>query len=142
MPGDLTRLRERIERWESPQSTLLELRLSGLFSPRDDAELVRIDELLAARFVCGRIDTTGLIPAPTDDGWLANLPPGVLVETARRLQAMTDSPVAAQALLDLYRLSQETACTGTRQASLTHMEAVRCCSARSNWKVGGALPTL
>jgi predicted phosphodiesterase len=109
MPGDLTRLRERIERWESPQTTLLELRLSGLFSPRDEAELTRIEELLAARFVCGRTNTTALLPAPADDAWLADLPPGVLVETARRLQAMTDSPIAAQALLDLYRLSQETA---------------------------------
>lgn len=106
-PDDATRLRERIERWESPQTTLLELRLSGLFSPRDEAELTRIDELLAARFVSGRIDRSALVPAPTDDGWLADLPPGVLVETARRLQGMTESPVAAQALLDLYRLSQE-----------------------------------
>jgi hypothetical protein len=106
-PGDLTRLRQRIERWESPQATLLELRLSGLFSPSDEAELVRIDELLAARFVLGRIDKSALMPAPTDDSWLADLPSGVLVETARRLQAMPDSPVAAQALLELYRLAQQ-----------------------------------
>jgi DNA repair exonuclease SbcCD nuclease subunit len=106
-PGDLTRLLERIERYESPQTALLELRLRGLSSPRDAAELTRINELLAARFVSGRIDRSALVPAPADDGWLADLPPGVLVETARRLQAMTESPVAAQALLDLYRLSQE-----------------------------------
>jgi DNA repair exonuclease SbcCD nuclease subunit len=107
VPGDVARLRERVERWESPQTTLLELRLAGLFSPSDDLELARIEELLAARFVCGRTDTTSLVPAPADGAWLANLPPGVLVETARRLQAMADSPAAAQALLDLYRLSQE-----------------------------------
>ena len=107
MPGDLSRLRERIEHLASPQTTLLEVRLSGLFSPRDEAELARIEELLAARFVFGRVDTSGLVPAPADHSWLADLPPGVLVETAARLQAMTDSPVATQALLDLYRLSQE-----------------------------------
>jgi hypothetical protein len=85
----------------------MELRLSGLFSPRDEAELVRIEELLAARFLHGRVDASGLVPAPADDSWLADLPPGALVETARRLQAMADSPVAGQALLDLYRLAQE-----------------------------------
>lgn len=106
-PGDLERLRERIERHQSPQATLLELRLSGIFSPRDQAELARIEELLAARFVLGRIDAAALVPAPSDDSWLADLPPGVLVETARRLQGMTDSRVADQALLDLYRLAQE-----------------------------------
>ena len=108
-PGDATRLRERIERHASPQATLVELRLSGLFSPRDEAELSRIEELLVAHFAYGRTDKTALVPAPADDSWLADLPPGVLVETARRLQGTADSPVATQALLDLYRLVQECA---------------------------------
>jgi DNA repair exonuclease SbcCD nuclease subunit len=104
---DLQRLRERIEKLESPESTLVELRLSGLFSPRDEADLKRIEELLAARFAYARIDRTALVPAPTDDSWLADLPPGVLVETARRLRGKVDSPAATRALLDLYQFVQE-----------------------------------
>jgi hypothetical protein len=57
-----------------------------------------------------RVDDTALRPAPQDDTWLADLPPGALTETARRLQAQAEqNPAAGQALLDLYRLSQEAA---------------------------------
>lgn len=108
--GQLERLRNRIERHEKPGSTLLEVRISGLLSPGDLAELGRIEELLAARFLYGRLDRAGLVAAPEDDSWLAEVPPGVVQETARRLKGKIDTPesaVATQALLDLYRLVQE-----------------------------------
>ncbi len=101
--GDAARLRQRIEQVESPASTLLEVRLTGLMNPREQAELQHIRELLAARFLYARLDDTPLVPTPEDDSWLVDLPAGVLQETARRLQASTD-PAASQALLEMYRL--------------------------------------
>ncbi|MBN2215810.1 MAG: DNA repair exonuclease [Pirellulales bacterium] len=116
--GDLGRARRRIESVERPERTLLNLRLHGVLCAAEREELRRIEEILAAReFMFHRVDATGLLPAPGDDRWLADLPPGPLRETARRLQRWSDQSaadarpegvaveVAARALLDLYALS-------------------------------------
>ena len=109
--GDVTRVRERVEQIAEPQATLLELTLSGLFSPRDEAELLRVEELVAARLCYGRVDRTSLVPSPEDESWILDLPEGTLRETAQRIRQQLAGPTretASTALLELYRLVRET----------------------------------
>ena len=118
-PGDLTRVREKIEALENPETTLLELRLEGLLSAQERDELPRLQELLTARFLCGRINAALLRPSSQDDSWLAGLPAGVVREAAARLRELTNPgyaaqrpegasvEVAARALLELYALVTE-----------------------------------
>jgi DNA repair exonuclease SbcCD nuclease subunit len=117
--GDAVRLREKIESLPRADTTLLDLRIDGVLSQDDQAELARLDELVQARFLYGRLDTFGLAARPDDDRWLDALPAGVLREAAQRLQTLGDpaylddrpdyaSPaVATRALLELYRIVQE-----------------------------------
>jgi DNA repair exonuclease SbcCD nuclease subunit len=118
-PGDLARLRERIASLESPATTLLRLRLTGLLPASEQNELVHLTELVAARFLYGRTERHGLRPSPTDPAWLARLPPGVVRDAAVRLQALSDpgfqgprppgatADVAAWALLELFEMAEE-----------------------------------
>lgn len=118
-PGDLARVRARIEALDNPGATLLDLRVGGLLAAQDRDELVRIEELLASRFLFGRIDPARLRPSPSDDGWIAGLPAGALREAAAALRDLADpgfagprpegaSPeVACRALLELYALAAE-----------------------------------
>ena len=117
--GDLARVRGRIEALENSAATLLEVRLGGLLSAEERDELPRLQELLASRFLCGRINTSLLRPSPQDESWLAGLPAGVIREAAARLRELTDpsyagqrpegasAEVAARALLELYALATE-----------------------------------
>jgi DNA repair exonuclease SbcCD nuclease subunit len=108
--GKLAALCQRIEQLPSPETTLLELNLSGLFSPTETNELARLEELLAARLFYGRVNREGLLPSPDDDAWITELPAGVLQVTAERLRQQTNGSagnVASRALLELYRLAQE-----------------------------------
>ncbi len=116
--GELTELRERIEAFNTPDSTLLEVRLSGVLAAAEREDVDRIDEILQSRFLYGRIDTAGLLPAPEDDSWLSGLPVGVLRETATRLREMaasesvareadTTRQIAALALMELYAIAGE-----------------------------------
>lgn len=117
--GDLSRLREEIESMENPVSTLLELRIGGLLSAQDRDELPRVNEILASRFLFGRVEMSRLRPSPEDENWLANLPVGILREAATRLKGLADpgftghrpegaSPeVASRAFLELYALLGE-----------------------------------
>lgn len=118
-PGDLARLRERVETLESPGGTLLDLRVEGLLSAQDRDEVARIEEILASRFLFARMDSTHLRPSPSDDSWIAGLPAGALRETATKLRELADpahvgarpesaSPeVACRALLEFYALASE-----------------------------------
>ena len=117
--GDLSRIREKIEALESPASTLLELRIVGLLPAQDRDELLRLQEILASRFLYGRVDASWIRPSPQDDSWLAGLPVGVVREAAGRLRDLADpgytdkrpeaasAEVAARALLELYALVTE-----------------------------------
>ena len=108
--GELASICTRIEQLPAPASTLLELTFTGLFSPREAAELTRIEELLAARLCYGRMDRAALMPSPDDDSWIAELPVGVLRETAQRIRQQATGEkreVASRALLELYRLARE-----------------------------------
>jgi hypothetical protein len=118
-PGDLARLRERIEALENPSAMLLDLRITGLLSAQDRDELQRIEEITASRFVFGRVDQTRVRPSPSDDAWIAGVAAGALREAATRLRELADpayagpradgaSPgVACRALLELYALASE-----------------------------------
>ena len=118
-PGDLARLRERVEALENPEATLLDLRVEGLLSAQDRDELARIEEILVSRFLFARIDPTGLRPSPSDDSWIVGLPAGALREAATKLRELADSAyaglrpegaspeVACRALLELYALASE-----------------------------------
>jgi DNA repair exonuclease SbcCD nuclease subunit len=108
-PGDLTRLRERIEGMANPDVTLVEIALSGLLAAQERGELDRIEEILTSRFLWGRLDSRRLRPSPEDAAWIANLPAGIIREAAMRLQNATDlSPeVAARALMELYAMAGE-----------------------------------
>jgi DNA repair exonuclease SbcCD nuclease subunit len=117
--GDLVRLREEINSLAEADKTLLDVRLRGVLHPGEQAELTRIDELVRARFLYGRIDHAKLLPAPQDESWLANLPVGLMREVAGRLKTLSDPTatdgrpdyatpeVASRALLELYRMTGE-----------------------------------
>jgi hypothetical protein len=115
-PGELARLRERIEGTTEAASTLLELRLTGLLPTADQPELGHLQEILMSRFLWARLEVSGLRPSPGDDAWVAALPAGILREAAARLAALADpafggarpegaSPeTASRALLELYAM--------------------------------------
>jgi DNA repair exonuclease SbcCD nuclease subunit len=108
-PGDLTRLRERLEGLASPDVTLVEVVLTGLLTARERDELVRIHEILQSRFFWGKVDAARLRPSPEDDAWIDDLPPGIIRQAAMRLRHGKDrSPeLAARALMELYALVGE-----------------------------------
>jgi len=107
-PGDLTAVRKRVEDLPRPDSTLLQLSLSGLVVPSDQGELERIRELAGTRFLWAQADHSGLAPAPEDESWIEALPVGLLREVADRIRrGEADPGVKVRALLDLYALSGE-----------------------------------
>lgn len=117
--GDVSRVREQIETWPDAERALVDLRIDGILHPEDQAELDRIAELIAARFLYGRLDTAKLTPGPADESWFEAVPIGVMRSVAQQLHLLSDpvyshdrpeyaSPeVATRALLELYRLVQE-----------------------------------
>jgi DNA repair exonuclease SbcCD nuclease subunit len=115
-PEQLRELRAEIESIADPGGRLLDLRLKGLLFAADHQELQRIQELIDARFLFGRMEYAALRPAPSDAVWIEALPEGVLRETATQLRLLaegvgapdgTSQAVATQALIELYNLSVE-----------------------------------
>ena len=116
-PGDLRRVREKIEALGEPAASLVDLRLRGLLSPDEAAELPRLADLLGARFLHGRLDSTALRPRPGDTRWIDRLPPGPVQAAATRLGLLADPhftgirpagatpETAAQSLLLLYGMA-------------------------------------
>ena len=119
--GDISKIRQRIEVLDHPSTTLLSILVSGLLPMSDCAELTRLKEIIKSRFLFNSIDTSHLRPLPEDTTWLEQLPGGIVRQAASRLLALNDPgfsgqypegatpEVAAQALLELYALIQETA---------------------------------
>lgn len=112
--ADATALCEQLEAWQSPENTLIELRLKGVLTPAAQTKLERIRELAAARFFYSRISEDELLPSPADNAWLDDLPPGILRDAAEDLRRFADpnfvqrpegvtSAIAARSLLELYR---------------------------------------
>ncbi len=108
VPGDLKALRRQVDILPKPESTLLDLSISGLMSPSDREELDRITELAKARFLWAWVDASGMAPAPEDDSWVEALPPGLLREVANRVKlSEADPEVKVRALLDLFSIVEE-----------------------------------
>jgi DNA repair exonuclease SbcCD nuclease subunit len=113
-PGDLRRVREDIEAMKNTSDTLIEVRLVGLLMAEERLEIERIQQILASRFLSGRMDVSCLRPSPDDDNWISALPPGIIRQAASRLRAIADSSeelseTAARALMDLYTIAGEVA---------------------------------
>jgi DNA repair exonuclease SbcCD nuclease subunit len=113
-PGDLLRVKEQVETLPNPGGTLVEVSLSGILAAGERAELAHVEDILASRFVSGRLDASRLRPSPDDDSWLSGLPPGVVREAAGRLRQIAaagseSSEIAARALMELYSIAGEVA---------------------------------
>jgi len=111
-PGDLRRLKEQVETLSNPDSTLLSMSLSGLITADEREELAHLEDILASRFVSGRLDVSRLLPSPEDESWLSGIPPGVVRDAAYRLRQTVavggeSSTDAARALMALYSLALE-----------------------------------
>ena len=112
--GDLRRVREEIEAMGNADATLIEVRLAGLLMAEERPEIDRIQQILASRFLSGRLDVSRLRPSPEDENWLSALPPGIIREAANRLRATAYTPgaqseTAARALMELYAIAGESA---------------------------------
>ena len=110
--GDLARLRRKVEEMERPADTLIEVRISGVLAAAERGELDHLGQIIASRFLTGRLDVSQLRPSPADDSWLGGLPPGIVREAATRLReapaATGTAPEAAtRALTELYAIAQE-----------------------------------
>jgi hypothetical protein len=120
LEGDLARLRGQIEALPDTSSMLLRVHLWGVLYPSEVGEIERIKELLASRFpIYWHLDTAQLLPRPDDDSWQSEVPAGVMKTVAARLRELSRADytgarpadatpaVAAQALVELYRLLHE-----------------------------------
>lgn len=119
-PGDFNALRRELDALANPDRTLLDIRLGGLLAAADRPELMRLYEIAqAGRFLHVQVDDGQLLPAPDDDGWLADLPPGVVRDVAEELHRLTQPgytgprpegatpQLAGRALLELYAVLRE-----------------------------------
>lgn len=108
-PGELSRVRERLEGMEKAGAILIEVVLSGLLMAQERAELDHIEQILQSRFLWGRLDALRLRPSSADDSWIETLPPGIIRDAAMRLRNPKNvSPeVAARALSELYAMAGE-----------------------------------
>lgn len=109
--GDIQRVREEIETIEDAGNTLVEVSIAGLLMAEERPEIDRIQQILASRFLSGRLDVSSLRPSPEDDTWLSALPVGIIREAASRLRTQADTPgvhseIAAKALIELYAIAK------------------------------------
>lgn len=110
--SDLDALRSEIEAEPEPSNVLLDLELTGVLHPDSFQGLRDLEDLASSRFLFGRLETSGLVPAPEDRAWIDDLPGGYVREAAERLQEISqsggeDSSIAARALLDLFAIAKE-----------------------------------
>jgi DNA repair exonuclease SbcCD nuclease subunit len=108
-PGDLKKLRQDLEGIDSPEALLLDLRLKGVLYSEEKEDLLHLEDLIAWRFLYGRMDDSLLRPSHRDTQWIESLPTGILQEAAGRLQQMTlssgrEAEIASRALLELYAI--------------------------------------
>jgi DNA repair exonuclease SbcCD nuclease subunit len=110
--GDLKTLRQNLEGIDSPEALLLDLRVKGVLYSEEREDFFHLEDLIASRFLYGRMDTSQLLPSPEDARWIESLPAGIFQEAARRLQEMTlaggrEAETASRALLELYAIVGE-----------------------------------
>jgi DNA repair exonuclease SbcCD nuclease subunit len=112
-PHSLAVLVEELGKIDQPASILVRVLLEGVLFPEDRQTLVRMEELLASRFLFGLLESSRLIPAPDGEGWIESLSSGAFREAAIKLRsqaAQSSNPeeraVATQALLQLFELHE------------------------------------
>ena len=112
--GSIEELLQELEGITSPALTLVRVQLEGILQPRDRERLAKLGEILGSRFLFGALDTSGLIPAPEGDEWLASLPSGPVREAACRLRTVAgqssvpwERATATEALLQLFALQEK-----------------------------------
>ena len=112
-PQSLEPLVAELGQLAPPDSALVRVILGGVLFPEDRHALVRIEELLASRFLFGSLDAAALIPAPDGEGWIESLPSGSFREAAVKLRAQAaqsaspdERAIATQALLQLFELHE------------------------------------
>ena len=112
-PYSLEALIEELGKIDQPTNVLVRVLLEGVLFPEDRHPLVRIEELLASRFLFGFLESSHLIPAPDGEGWIESLSSGSFREAAIKLRSQAaQSPnseeraVATQALLQLFELHE------------------------------------
>ncbi|HOR72797.1 MAG TPA: DNA repair exonuclease [Verrucomicrobiota bacterium] len=110
-PQSLEAVIEELGRLDPPDATLVRVIIGGVLFPEDRHALVRIEELLASRFLFGSLDTSALIPAPDGEGWIESLASGSFREAAVKLRSQAaqsanpaERAVATHALLQLFEL--------------------------------------
>jgi len=88
------------------------LRLKGVIYSEEKEEMFHLEDIMASRFLYGRLDASQLLPSPEDSRWIESLPTGILQEAAGRLCHMTlsrgpEAEIASRALLALYAIAGE-----------------------------------
>jgi DNA repair exonuclease SbcCD nuclease subunit len=115
--ADLERVVLDLQDLPHPSRMLVEVTLRGTLAAGVLSDLDRIEELLANRFLFGRLDASSVLPSPADASWIEELPPGSAQGAARRLLAVASgatsdteasAEVACEALALLYSLAKET----------------------------------
>jgi DNA repair exonuclease SbcCD nuclease subunit len=112
-PHSLEALTEELGKIDRPTSVLVRVLLAGVLFPEDRHPLVRIEELLASRFLFGSLDASRLVPAPDGEGWIESLSSGSFRQSAIKLRSQAaqsanpeERAVATQALLQLFELHE------------------------------------
>jgi DNA repair exonuclease SbcCD nuclease subunit len=104
---DVEHVIREIDALPDPAQSLLEVRLTGILHPSQLKHMGELRDKIASRFpLLGRVDDSGLLPAPEDDAWADALPAGLLREVARAIRS-DGSASASKALMLLYRYSVE-----------------------------------
>lgn len=108
-PGMLKDVGNELDQLDTPESTLVRLRLTGLLFASDREDLESIDEILKTHFLFGELQFDALTPAPEDDFWIEELPAGALREAAESIRQQAihgiderERAVATRALLELF----------------------------------------
>jgi DNA repair exonuclease SbcCD nuclease subunit len=112
LSGQLTQLRQELERMSDPEAVLLDLRLKGLLDLDEQGELSHIEDVVRSRFLYAHTDVSALVPAPGDNLWIESLPAGIIREAATRLRQTAASggqmaETVQRALMMLYTVARE-----------------------------------
>jgi len=108
----LAAARSQLDAVTLPSSHLVRLTLTGVLTTEAQPAVAALQEIMATRFLRGQMDSTGLLPAPEDDSWIATIPLGPHREAASRLLDLSRKEsdpagrlVAARALIELFKLN-------------------------------------
>ncbi len=125
-PQALEALVQELEKLKEPDLTLVRVQVAGVLFPESRASLVRIEELLASRFLFGILDASRLIPAPDGESWIESLPAGAFRETALKLRSQATQSPDPRATGRCHRSPPATVCPlGKEPRMILHNLSVR-----------------